>query len=641
MNDFVYENFAKAPKGKKAVASQIGFCLITTLVILFVVSTLVTNVYCSALQSQRKSALSSYTAASSVALSNRDLVEGMSFPLDLPEYDTGKHYTANVFVKAGNSFVRVYTSDRSHEDGKQYVLSGAGEEYMEAYDQQQLIVTHRRYENVLYVTSVAPIIGADGTMSGIVEIMIPQSAFVKTENGMSLSWIFTIISISVAIAVIYSEMYRLLDTLIRKPNTGVPRAVMYGNATYRLIAFFSSVGCTMPLIVLSSYLKDSMTEYSDNQVVLHMWIVLACLLYLLGCWRFIHLRDLMIRKLTARLAVIVSVVSAFVLLLICGLIGQPYLIVFLQLPIGFFLGMLFQFQREYRIQADRTGQEEFSDRKIHQCQYSGYLLGAAVGAVICGILYERFGLFAVLMIASFFLFVDAIQVLYFVRHCPPSNEPIVRLPNYFYALKNSKSGTFAWSTIFPLGLQFAFFLVFIPDYLGKVRISLATVSFYYLLAIICGQVVMRILIIWFEDFFSAKMRITIAAMLSSIGYLVFALAPSAKLLVIGVAFLGLSQGTHEFGYLSYYKSLIRQDKHPVARVILMRAFTGGTMIGTVVFGMANAFTSVRVPMLAIALIIFVISSSYPLLTLMDNSSAQRPNGKKSQQLRVPRQNGEE
>ena len=244
------------------------------------------------------------------------------------------------------------------------------------------------------------------------------------------------------------------------------------------------------------------------------------------------------------------------------------------------------------------------------------------------------------MVSSFFLFVDAIQVLYFVRHCPPSNEPVVRLPNYFYALKNSKSGTFVWSTVFPLGLQFAFFLVFIPDYLEKVRISLATCAFYYMVAVVCGELIMKLLIIWFEDFFSHKARITISAILSTVGYLSFALSPSAKVLVIGVFFLGLSQGLHQFGYLDYYKSLIRQDKHPIARVILMRAFTSGTMIGTVAFGMANAFTSVRVPMIAFALIIFVISSSYPLLMLMDNSSTQKPAAKRPQRPSMPGRNGE-
>ena len=52
MNDFLIENFTKAPKGKKSIASQIGFCFITSLVVLFVVSSVVTNVYRSALQSR-------------------------------------------------------------------------------------------------------------------------------------------------------------------------------------------------------------------------------------------------------------------------------------------------------------------------------------------------------------------------------------------------------------------------------------------------------------------------------------------------------------------------------------------------------------------------------------------------------------
>ena len=451
------------------------------------------------------------------------------------------------------------------------------------------------------------------------------------------------ISISVAIAIIYGEMRRLFDTLITPPDKTVPRAVMYGFSTFRLTSFFSCVGCAMPLVILPSYMKQSFADKIDNRFVLQIWIVAACLLYLLGFFRFTHLRDLMIRKLTSRLAVMVSVVLAFILLLLCGLIDNAVLTLLLLLPIGILLGMSFQFQRDYRLMAMRSGQTEFSERKIHQVQYTGDVLGVSVGAVISGILFERFGLFTVLMVASFFLFVYAIQVLYFVRHCPPSNEPVVRLPNYFYALKNSKSGTFAWSAVFPLGVQVAFFLVFIPDYIEKVRISLATVAFYYMLAVVCGELIMKFLIIWFEDFFTHKSRITITAVLSSIGYLIFALSPSAKVLVIGVAFLGLSQGLHEFGYLDYYKSLIRQDKHPIARVILVRAFTSGILVGSLFFGMANAFEKVRLPLIAYALIILLVSCSYPLLMLMDNSSSHKQTPKRPSnptRPNTPGRNGE-
>ena len=638
MNDFFFDNFTKAPKGKKAVANQIGFCLITVIVILFVVSRLVTSVYLSALQSQRKTALMSFASQSSVALSHMTLADGMQFPYDCPKYDGDKQYIANVYVKAGNSFLRVYTSDKSYDETKQYVLTGAGDEYTEAFEQQQLIVTRRTSEDVAYVTSVAPIIGTDGTVSGIVEIMEPKADFEATVNGMSLSWTFTMISISVAIAIVYKEMHSLLDTLMKQPDKTVPRAVMYGPSPFHLIAFFSAIGCSMPLIVLASYLKDSLKEFFDSNALIHVWIILAVLMFLFGFWRFVHLRDLLIKRLTARIALLVSVVSAFVLLLLCGVINVPFLTIAFQLPIGFFLGMLFQFQREYRLHASRTGQAEYSERKVHQIQYSGYLLGAAVGAVIAGILYERFGLFTVLMVASFFLFVDAIQVLYFVKHCPPSNEPVVRLPNFFYALKNSKSGTFAWSTVFPLGVQFSFFLVFVPDFLEKVQISLATLAFYYMVSIVCSQVIMKLLTIWFEDFFTSRTRITLSAVLSTVGYLAFALNPTAKVLVIAVTFLGLSLGLHEFGYLDYYKSLIRQDKHVIARVILMRTFTSGSLIGAVVFGIANAFNSVRMPLLAIALIMLVISAAYPLLTLMDNSSSAKTGNRPSN--RAPQRRGE-
>ena len=64
------------------------------------------------------------------------------------------------------------------------------------------------------------------------------------------------------------------------------------------------------------------------------------------------------------------------------------------------------------------------------------------------------------------------------------------------------------------------------------------------------------------------------------------------------------------------------------------------MIGAIAFGMANAFTNVRVPMIAISLIVFVISSSYPLLMLMDNSSSQKPAGRRNQRQSISGRNGE-
>ena len=72
----------------------------------------------------------------------------------------------------------------------------------------------------------------------------------------------------------------------------------------------------------------------------------------------------------------------------------------------------------------------------------------------------------------------------------------------------------------------------------------------------------------------------------------------------------------------------------------MRAFTGGTMIGAVVFGLINAFNSVRMPMIAAALIIFIISASYPLLMLMDNSSTQKPAAKRNSRSGMTGRNGE-
>ena len=58
--------------------------------------------------------------------------------------------------------------------------------------------------------------------------------------------------------------------------------------------------------------------------------------------------------------------------------------------------------------------------------------------------------------------------------------------------------------------------------------------------------------------------------------------------------------------------------------------------------MANAFENVRVPLIAYALIILVVSCSYPLLMLMDNSSSQKNPKRPSHPQRptMPGRNGE-
>lgn len=626
MKDYFIHNLTKSPKGKRATANQIGFCFVAILVILFIISSVVSSVYLSVFESARSSALQSYAISSSVALAHKPLEVGMDFPLEEAEYKDGASYAVNVYVKAANSFICVYTSDSGVDLTKDFTLEGAGEDYTKAFDQQMLIVSTRDNDDISYVTAVAPIIGSDSTVSGIVEVMMPAADYHGTVNGMSLSWIFTIISIAVSISVIYYQVRLLLLTVFSEPNRQLPKILRYGLNGCRLVSFFSALGCSMPILVISIFLKDSLADMTDNAIVINILVLLTSFLYVLGFFRLHSLREQLIRKFTARIALAICVFSGFILMLIAGIFSSPIVFMILVLPIAFCLGMVFYFLREYRIYASRLGHEGFTDTTIHKAQYLSEVLGAFVGAVISGILYERFGVLMVLAIAGIFLFITVVQALLFVQHCPQSSEPSLTLPTFVYALKNKRSGTFVWSSVIPLGIAFSFFFIFIPNFLDTVNISLATVSFYFLSFAACGYVVEHFVMVWFPDVFTGRTRITLAAILEGLGLLVFALVPTAKVLVICVGLMGFALSMHGFGYIDYYSSLLRKDKQHFSRVILERAFTLGIIIGSILFGIVLCFNSIRIPMLIASLLIIIVSLSYPLFLLAENPSNGKPTG---------------
>ena len=73
----------------------------------------------------------------------------------------------------------------------------------------------------------------------------------------------------------------------------------------------------------------------------------------------------------------------------------------------------------------------------------------------------------------------------------------------------------------------------------------------------------------------------------------------------------------------------------------MRAFTGGSLIGAIIFGFVNQFENIRVVMVAVTLILLVISASYPLLMLMDNSAQNQKKRNSGNRPRLPENDSEE
>ena len=627
MRNFLLSSFTTPPRGNRALASQLGYCFVVILVILIVISTTITSAYISILEQDRSDALQTTAVVSALAVSHTTLEDGMKFPIPASLYSCRgelKSYIVNIYTKAGNSFLRVYTSvPPQGVAADQVTLDGAGEAYRKAFDQQEAVVVTRSDETGSYVAGVAPVIGAEGTVSGLVEVLMPSSDFSASLNGLSLSWIFTILSISAALSIVYFEIHKLLTTMFGQPDRQLPKIIRYGLSGCQSIAFFSAMACSMPPLVISSYLLSASASGALPSSIPSAAVVLAGgFLFVTGFFGFNSLRHFFVRRFTTRISLIISIFIAFALLLVSSAFSNVYLYLALLLPVGFCLGMVFYFQREYRIYASRLGYEEFSERVIHNTQYVGYLLGACVGAVMSGIIYERFGLLSVSLICGCILLIVGIQALLFVQHCPPSSSPPLHLPNFLYALSSRKSGTFIWSSLLTTGIQAAFYFVFLPHFLNILGLSLATISFYFILFSFVGCVLVKVVLKLFSNRFNMQGRILLSSILQVAGLLILSFMPTAKVLVVTVILMGAALGLHEFRFLDYYKEMIREDKQAFAREILERAFADGVIIGSVGYGALFLTGNIRLSLLLFTVVMAALLFAYPLVILLYSTPSQ-------------------
>ncbi|MBN1891731.1 MAG: MFS transporter [Clostridiales bacterium] len=620
MSSILMKGFSAPPSGRKSLAAQLSFCFVVTLIILFIVSSIITTTYVSVLERQRAEAIKAVALSSGLNLSGTAIQDGMVYPLPIFEYDRSRPYVVNIYLSAGNSFVRVYSSVSEDEyadgDDNQYILEDAGKEYKKAFDQMTVELSSRSEDETAYITAVAPIVGAAGSASGIIEVMMPEKDFHGTVNGFSLSWVFTIISIALSIAIVFYYTHKMLLTVFSPPNRHLPKVIRYGFAGCETIAFFSSMGCVIPPLVISQFIKESPVLEDYPSYIVQGLVAGSFALYSVGFFGFRSLRVKMFNRLSARVTLVISVVASFVLLLLNGVFSHPAAFIALQLPIAFGLGMLFFFQREYRVYAGRLGHEGFEERTIQKKQLSSQVLGAAVGAVMAGIIFDRFGLLAALLTSGVFIFIVTILAMLFVQHCPSSNEPSLRLSTFMYAISNQKSGTFLISAVLSAGMQLSFFVVFIPNFLGTVGISLATVSFYYMLFALCCCVLVRLIVSVSNVRLTVVSSLWISALFQLVGYITFALLPTAKMLVFSVVMFGLAMGLQGFNYLLYYTSLIREEKRSIASVIFERSFANGVTISAVLLTVALMLPSIRISLLVYCLICAAVLLAYPIISLV-------------------------
>ena len=620
MNNILSLGFSRPPSGKRSIAAQLAFCFVVTLVILLVVSSMITTTYIAVLEKQRAEAIKAVAVSCGLNLSGTTIQEGMVYPLPVHEYAKKKPYIVNIYLNAGNSFIRVYSSmpedDTAKSDDSQFILDDVSSEYKKAFDQMTVELSSRTEDKVGYLTAVAPIIGSSGAASGIIEVMMTEAEFHGTVNGFSLSWVFTILSIALSITLVYYQTHKMLVTVFARPDRQLPKIIRYGLAGYETIAFFSAMGCVIPPLIIPQFLKHSAFLVELPSYAVQGLVAVSLTLYSIGFFGLRSIRVQIFNRLTARVALVISVVASFLLLLLNGILSHPIAFVLLQLPIAFGLGMLFFFQREYRVYAGRLGHEGFDERTIQSKQFSSQILGAGVGAVMAGIVFDRFGLLAVLLISGVFLFIVTIMSMLFVQHCPSSNDPSLHLSTFIHAISNRKSGTFLVSAVLTMGMQLAFFIAFVPNFLGTVGISLATVSFYYMLFALCCLVMVRLFIFVSRIKMNVVTSLWLSALLQLIGYIAFAILPTAKMLVFSVALFGFAMGLHEFKYPEYYRSLIREEKRSLSGVIMERGFANGVSLFALLFTVVLMISPIRIALLVYCLLSAAMLLAYPIMSLI-------------------------
>ncbi len=598
----------KRMKERRTIASTIGYCFVIVLIVLLVMSNMLTETYTVALEAERAETMETLAVASSTVLGHYNISEGMTFPLNVNSYAEGKDYIYDIYLKAGNSFYRVYTSSGKDEI-EQYYLSGVGEEYNNCFELKKEAFTTRNEDGVKYVCAIAPIVSPENTIAGILEIRMPYDDYVSTVNGMSLSWILTIVSIAISMGIIIFELNLFVSTISRGIVGNVPMLIMYGDGAVRFLSFFTAFGAVMSPIVVSEFLKRNLS--SSNEIVVQLLIALGLILYACGFFAFSGLRKTLKFKLTGRISLIVSTAIGYFLSLVTGIADNYIVLLVLQLPIAFFYGMAFDSLRDYRINAGKLGYDGFDDRTIHNIQNTSYFLGISVGSVVAGICFERFGLLVVNIISGAALILASIGIIYFMRDNNPVRENYLPVNKWLELSTDKYLGRFLASTFVILGIIAAFLLGFIPNYLETVGISLATSSFYYLVAIFTGCFICMIIKDKYNDILTSKTRVIISSCSVVFGLLLFALMPTAKVLFVTVALMGISLGIHDFYYIYVMFLLTKNRIKANLRKAAELSFLFGLVVSLPVFALAFIF-DLRIVFIASLIVVFLMAFIYPL-----------------------------
>lgn len=593
-------------KEKRIISSTVGYCFVIVLVVLLVMSNLLTDSYKQLLQNERADSMQSIAVASSAVLGHTSINEGMDYPLPLYEYDDNKSYIVSIYTKTTDSFRLLYSSNGSTSDS---YLSGVGSEYVNCFELQETAFTRRVENGTEYVCAIAPIISMQNTVSGILEIRMPYSDFTSSVNGMSLSWVFTIFSIAISMGIMIFELNLFVSTLSNGLTPNVPMLIVYGDNAVRFLSFFMALGAVMPPITLYTFLKDS---WGDNLPLVNMLTVLGIIVYIVFFYGFTSLRAYIKSKLTSRISLLFVTALGYLFCLISGIVNNGVFTLVMTPFIAFCCGMPSDALRDYRINASALRYKGFDDRTVHNLQFGSYLLGASVGTVVAGICYERYGLLIVSIISGAVLILTSVGIVYFMKGNNTVREPQLFISKWFELLADKYVGRFLLSSYTIIGINIAFLIVFVPSFLDGVGISLATSSFYYLLATLAACLISTMIKRRYSYVLTSKVRVIISSTASLLAFAIFALVPTAKVLCISVMLVGISLGIHDFYYL-YVLYLLSVNRFKVnIRKVAEASVTFGFIISSLIFGIALASDKIRIVFLVSLILFFLIGFIYPM-----------------------------
>lgn len=193
MKDYIISELLAPPRGRRSVPLKLGFIFISILIVLISISSSISTAYTSVIEQDKSDSLMAYASSYAICSAHIDFANGELLLLAPPKYmnhGEEKEYVVNVFTSAGNSFLQTYSSSEEESINSQETLSGADDKYSDVYENQEVIVTTRSVDGNLYYCGVAPVVGLENTVTGLLEVMMPAADYSYTSSSVgSLSYI--------------------------------------------------------------------------------------------------------------------------------------------------------------------------------------------------------------------------------------------------------------------------------------------------------------------------------------------------------------------------------------------------------------------------------------------------------------------